>query len=277
MATATNHSDKSNITSMRLHKRCGQYFYMNILRITLPFIILMYCYQPMAIKSQSNDNKLIISEVSHDTVKSIFSGTWINKKYVDRLLESKSPKTAQDVVPLTMLTFPNELNEKVNIIWGFHEGTIGILKKKMDFYFVQYNGTEKYDSLVFLETNLIKFKDNEFIKLSDSIDLRDPHLADQLLFAGRYNWNGKQVEFSKDGKVIGLDSISYYSVIIDYYDAGMEVDQIRLGNCFNNSELYGFKFSDDTLFIYQLNCLLKSEGFCYKVENGQIIYKLKME
>ena len=73
-----------------------------------------------------------------------------------------------------------------------------------------------------------------------------------------------------------MDNFKYYRPEIDYYDAGMDIDQVGLGNSQNELEWFGFKFKKDTLELYKLNCLTfdSAENRCVEVDYGQLSYKL---
>lgn len=202
-------------------------------------------------------------------------GVWVNKKYVDKLLSTKSPKKSQDVTPISMVILPKQVNQDATLIWGFHEGSNGKVIKKKDAFEIKSEEIGDPSIPLKVEKDGIKIKNDAFVKLKYGGKNTDFKLAEQLLFAGKYNLDGKQVEFTPTGKVIGLDSFSYYSVLIDYYDAGMQVDQIKLGKSEKNSKNYGFNFRNNKLIIYELKCIEGSDDYCDVVKLGKRLYKLK--
>lgn len=199
------------------------------------------------------------------------AGIWINRKYVDKLLLTKSPRASQSEVHMTMVFIPSKEGEEVTIIWGFHEGTSGILVEKEGTYFVQIDTL--LNELQF-DDDILKFKDNEFLLIAESKDTRDRDVAEQLLFSGIYQLGDVKIEFTPDGRVLGMDSISYYTVLIDYWDAGMQVDLIELGRSPAQVHPYGFKFSGSELTIYELNCMAYYEDYCVEIENGNVAFSL---
>jgi hypothetical protein len=201
-------------------------------------------------------------------------GNWINKKYADELAKTGSPRASQTAADLSMLVFPRELKNIAIIIWNFHEGTNSVVKQldKNSFAFQPHAGDP--NKTIMLENDIIKTGDDEFIRLSEIPAKRDYYVAEQLLFAGKYDLNGKPVEFTKDGRIIGIDGFTYYSVVLDYNDAAMDVDQVRLGTAIENSKSYGFTFSGKTLTIYELKCVQTEDGKCMSVANGKELYKL---
>jgi len=234
----------------------------------------MSCNQRADNREQIDRQDLTDTVLTSETIPTDFGGNWVNKKYVDKLKETKSPKASQDIVPITMLMLPKETNQKATIIWGFHEGTSGTVKQHNGQFGIQ-TGTENEFELTFkLEDNLLKTEKDEFVKIKYSDDGHTYDIIEQLLFAGKYDLEGKQVEFTYDGKVKGLDTIAEYTVIIDYYDAGMQVDQLYLGAGYDNHKRYGFQFKQDTLIIYQLDCVQREDDYCVVVANGQELFKM---
>lgn len=207
--------------------------------------------------------------------KTNFGGNWINKKYADRLLSTKSPRKSQDVAPVTMLVLPDNFGENATIVFGFHEGITGKVDKKDDSFEIHSPHNDSPANSFQLKNGRIKTKDGEFIKLESFSGNNDYKVVEQLLFTGKYDMDGKEVEFTSDGKVSGLGPFKFYSVLIDYYDAGMQVDQIRLGQNAKNGKLYGFTFKKDNLSIYELKCTKRSGNHCEVVKNDQRLYQLK--
>ena len=102
-------------------------------------------------------------------------------------------------------------------------------------------------------------------------------ILEEILFSGSYKLNNNTINFSLDNKVTGLNGFSYYEPMIDYMDVAMNIDQLVLSNDKNERNLYGFKFIEDSLFIYNLKCMEKDSitGDCYVVDFGSILFKLK--
>ena len=119
--------------------------------------------------------------------------------------------------------------------------------------------------------------DKTFVKINSSKKLDTEQILEEILFKGKYtNSEGKTIEFKPNGQIVGLDKFHFYDPIIDYFDEGMQVDQIRIGNSQNELDYYGFKFNKDTLSLYKLNCIEfdSTSNNCGIVEYGQLIHKL---
>jgi hypothetical protein len=220
-----------------------------------------------------SDNQKAVDTIStSDTSLTGFGGDWINKKYAEKLRETQSPKASQNSVSMAMLILPSQINQQATIIWGLHEGSNGIVKKIKEAYGIYSDDGNMEHRIIFKNGRISTGKD-EFIKIKGGEE-NSKNIAEQLIFAGKYDLSGKQVEFTYDGKVIGLDTSTYYNVLIDYIDAGMQVDQLRLGSGSESSGLYGFNFNKDTLRIYELNCLQREDDYCVVVENGKELFKM---
>ena len=255
---------------------------IKILVAILTIIVLASCDEKKNKKVQTESvNKTETTKAKTkpvETKKAVatsFSGIWVSKKYVNKLLATKSPKESQDVTSITMMNLPNAINKEATIIIEFHEGGTGKVVEKNGGYEIQPKKGGGSSQAFKLDKGIIKTSNDEFVKLKFSSNKSDYKVAEQLLFAGKYDLKGKQVEFTPNGKVIGLDSFTYYSVLIDYYDAGMQVDQLRLGKSYEDSKLYGFKFKKNKLIIYELKCLDQDGKYCNVVKNGKRLYKLE--
>lgn len=254
----------------------------NKLKLLLLFIFIVFagCNEKQKKQETTPEKKTVESPRTNKKVgdtqieKTSFGGNWINKKYMDRLLATKSPKKSQDVAVVTMLILPDNFKQNATMVLSFHEGITGKIIPKGDSFEIQSPESDVPPTTFQLKNGRIKTGKDEFIKLKTH-NATNYNVAEQLLFAGKYEMDGKQIEFTSNGKVSGLDTFTYYSVPIDYYDAGMQVDQIRLGKSRENSKLYGFSFKKNNLSIYELKCLNSVGDFCDVVKNGKRLYKLK--
>jgi hypothetical protein len=161
------------------------------------------------------------------------------------------------------------------MVSGFHEGAqeMTVLKNRNKFQFYY-----KYDDTIRNLAYDIQIISKEKIKIGNNIFIKtNKNFLGDILFSGDYLDNlGTQIRFLKDGHITGLDKFTIYDPIFDYLDAGMDVDQIDLGQSREKMTHYGFKFKQDTLLIYNLNCVVfdSTDRTCAQVEFGDIKYKL---
>lgn len=216
---------------------------------------------------------------SLDTVVS-FSGYWLSEDYFNSIRQFKSPKKAQDGSQFIFI--PDRTLQQTIMIYNFHEGgTFLKILKHVDGYEIweaqDDSLTQRLYSVEIVSATKIKLGDKTFVKINSQKNKDTYQILEKILFEGQYtNSNGKTIEFKPNGQVIGLDNFRYYDPIIDYFDAGMQVDQVGLGNSQSDLDWYGFKFNRDTLELYKLNCLTfdSTDNRCVEVDYGQLSYKL---
>lgn len=233
--------------------------------------------------------------VDNDNVDTIIpiTGCWISESYVNSLKELKSPKKAQD--NSLLLIIPESINGNVTIMYDFHDDFdyFKIVRNNND-YEIWENLNEQKPKLIYsikvISESKMVIGDTAFIRINP-VRIRDFFrnglkneilVQEELLFKGVYlNNDGKKVEFKNNGQIEGLEGYFYYKPESDYYDYGMQIDQLILVKSESNIkwqdlEYYGFKFSYDTLELYKLDCIVFDSTYqtCVKVENGELLYKL---
>lgn len=214
-------------------------------------------------------------KTNHDTPISL-TGVWVNKAYLETLLATGSPRTAIKAAMEPCIAFRSDTDKYAHIAFNFHEGEDEQLFRKGGKYTLGDSG-----EIVTLARDEIRIAHQYFVKFNHPDPRKyDYNIVEELLFAGNYQLeNGAKVSFSGDGRVYGLDSMRYFTPNVDYIGPGLDVDQLWLGvdSDVYKSPKYAFKFINDTLLIYNLNCL---EGYdsidksCGVVDFGQMKWKL---
>ena len=225
------------------------------------------------LKSSTEDFKKL------DTIVSI-SGCWLSEDYFNSINEFKSPLKSQD--GSLYIIIPDRTLKKTTMIFNFHEGgtSLEILKNNdhYEIWEIQEDSlTQRVYKVKIISPTKISLDDKYFVKISSSTDTDNHRILEEVLFKGIYrDVNNNRVEFEDNGEIIGLNNFNFYVPVIDYYDEGMQVDQIRLGSTKNDLDYYGFKFIGDTLELYKLHCLEfdSTSNNCGVVEYGQIIHKI---
>jgi len=265
---------------------------MRILLIILMITLFFACAS--IYRNQNNIVAFSLLDIKYQNEKIPIAGIWVSENYINSLKEKKSPRTAQQGNSL-LIIIPERANDKTTIMDGFHDDfddyTIIKNQTKYEIWETHDNRKSKLEYIIEVissskikigETILIKI---EPFKLKDFLHngLKEEILIqEELLFKGMYiTSDGKKVEFKKNGQINGLDSFYYYKPINDYFDEGMQVDQLILVKSEKNIEwkdleYYGFKFNYDTLELYKLNCLAfdSTSQNCGVVEFGKLEYKL---
>lgn len=209
-----------------------------------------------------------------------FAGNWLSKAYFESINTLKSPKEAQD--NSAFIFIPDRTLKQTVMIENFHEGgpTLTILKNVDQYELWEEQNdslTQFLDKIQIIDTNKIKISNRLFVRIYPLKHENDPLILESVLFKGIYTDNkGARIEFKNNGEVSGLDNFKIYAPMIDYMDAGREVDQVGLGTNKNDLEYYGFKFNKDTLELFNLNCLTfdSINNRCVEVELGKQTHKL---
>lgn len=239
------------------------------LTIALSLLMLAGCTEQSQNTNEQGEMPPVLNQLALNSTG--LEGIWINKKYADELVKTGSPKASQEagLGSTTMLVFPREIPNMVLIIWNFHEGNNTFFKETNGGFEFEPNTGNKVTLRI--DKGLLKTPTEEFIRLEELNQKRDYYVAEQLLFAGKYDLNGKPIEFTKDGRIIGLDEFTYYAVELDYIGPGMDVDQLRLGKSAEKTKNYAFTYDKNVLTIYELDC---ADELCIKVKNGKELYRL---
>lgn len=212
-----------------------------------------------------------------------FSGSWISSSYLDNIREHQSPRIAQEGSDDCFIQLPGSTLLPATMVINFHEGM-------PDLVTVSNNGTyalwEKQNDTLsralytidVVSADTIKLGGKLFIKINPVSSSEQPRILEEILFKGIYQAKkGGRVEFKATGEVSGLGKYKYYSPVIDYYDAGLQVDQIGLGETPDNLEFFGFKFKKEKLELYTLKCTAydAAEERCVEVTFGEKTAELR--
>ncbi len=263
------------------------------IRIILTFLTIVLWFSCSSVYRHHNNIEITSDEQRDRNEKISIAGIWISENYYNSLKEFKSPKKAQD--NSLLLIIPESTNENVTIMHSFHDDYDDYaIKKSHSDYEIWENFKIPDNKLEYTihvisstemqigETILIRINPlrvNNFFRNG----LKDELLVqEELLFKGVYlTTDGKKVELKNNGQIEGLEGYYFYKPASDYYDYGMQVDQLILVKSESNFrwqdlEYYGFKFNYDTLELYQLNCIVFDSTYqvCVEVEHGELLYKL---
>ena len=229
--------------------------------------------QQNGMTSTSTDVKTLDTTVS-------FSGSWLSENYYNSIRAFQSPRKAQD--SSEFIVIPDRTLKQTMMIYNFHEGSavLKILKNKDSYEMWEVQNDSLIRRLYAVEIispTKIKLENQVFEKISPLTNQDNHQILEEILFKGHYtNADGKDIEFKSNGQLIGLGNVHFYEPVIDYFDAGLQVDQIGLGNSKKDLDRYGFKFRKDTLELYKLNCLTfdRTENRCVDVTFGRLAFKL---
>lgn len=209
-----------------------------------------------------------------------FTGYWVNKGYYDTLLLTGSPRIAQN--GCTILVVPDSTGKPLLQGWNFHEGSSEYTLYKNDETYTVYTTSD--DTLIntgrtikSLPDGNLDFAGTTFVKIAGPGNDFGFPVVEEILFKGRYtDSGGHRIELTGNRAITGWPQFNRYVVISDYYDRGLQIDQLSLQQPGSNEpELMGFKFAGDTLKLYSINCIHEDEdGECAEVDFGELQYSL---
>ena len=189
-----------------------------------------------------------------------FAGSWISAIYLKSIIDDQSPRKAQESIEECYIQLPANTLTPSTMIINFHEGLTDLVT-------VLNNGAyqlweKQNDSLSRLKYAIepispdsLKIGDKIFIRFHPDVSGIQPRILEEILFKGTYqSKEGDHVEFKNNGEVTGLGKYKYYEPVIDYFDAGLQIDQVALGETRAKMQHFGFKFKRDRLELYELKC-----------------------
>jgi len=212
-----------------------------------------------------------------------FSGNWISEAYLNDIRDRQSPRKAQEGSEECFIQLPDHTLRPATMIINFHEGISDLVTVNNNGAFQLWE--KQGDTLSNVKYNIqtitsdsIKIDDKLFIKINSIPTGSEPRILEEILFKGNYSSKkGEQVEFKANGEVSGLGKYKYYKPVIDYFDAGLQIDQVGLGTSADKMEYFGFKFKRNKLELYKLKCDTYDDidKRCVEVSFGEKSYDLQ--
>ena len=212
-----------------------------------------------------------------------YSGSWISKDYLQIINKDQSPRKAQETSEEVFITLPANTLKPATMIYNFHEAMDNLVLLNRNGNFELWE--KQNDSLVSAKYTIEKLADDTikiggktFVKINPDLSGDQPRILESLLFAGKYtNKKGEPVEFKRNGEVTGLGKYNFYLPVIDYFDAGLQVDQVGLGVTREKMDYFSFKFQKDKFDIYTLKCkeVDPVDKRCVDVTFGTKVYELQ--
>lgn len=219
---------------------------------------------------------IVLASCSH---KGNLSGCWVSERYINAVVNDTPVRNAQTMG--RALWFNKRIKDTVLYIFNFHEGIDVVLHQTATGYEFNSSFMNAKDTLAkikMISTDRMSIGKDMFIRLPGDTGIRgEPAVLEYLLFKGKYtSADNKEIEFTADGQVKGIDTINYYYPYIDYMDEGLNVDELSMGRDIKHQTTYGFRFHKDTLTIFKADCKVwdTTNHCCAVVEYGPAIYKL---
>ena len=263
----------------------------NLTLITILSLFVSNCTSGQNQEKVQNVKDTIVVKDFRILVSVPFSGDWVNVDYLNSLLETRSPRTAQPY--FKFISIPPETFQYASAVGIFRSSNLGIRIFK--------SGNNNYDfelwcaernihfGIKIISDDKIKIGDDYFTKVSEFKQGNPPFgwraIISGILFGGKYTDGNNMIEFHSDGKITGLERFSTYSLSSFFhydYVEGRNVDEIHFDWEKPDNQIFAFKFDTDTLLIYEWKCLeykIFSEGGhyyeqCVNYDFGELKYKL---
>lgn len=212
-----------------------------------------------------------------------FAGNWVSEDYLNDINKHKSPRKAQETSEECFIQIPSHTLQPTNMAYNFHEaGPDLVVTRQNDSYqlWEQQNGNlvKAIYTVEVVSEDKIKLGDKTFVRIRSSVEKSGKGILENVLFEGKYVTNtGQTVVFKNNGEIMGLEKYKYFVPVLDYFDAGLQVDQVGLGETRGNMDYFGFKYKGDMLELYKLKCKTYDDtgNRCVDVGFGERLYQLK--
>jgi hypothetical protein len=252
------------------------------MKYLLLFLLVAYtcsCSSPSSIKVEGTGADTIVRFKTLDTTV-YFSGIWVNEQYVNSVKGSLSPRQAyvRENIEKSCIVIPGKTLQVTRLIAWFHEGggDVVVVRDGERYQFYAADLTGKSSDIEILSPTRIRMFDAYFTKLENTdATLFNLGILEEMLFSGHYQLpGGEEVIFGKDGTVSGLDSFTHYTPLLDYAEDEGKVDLLVLKG--KQEHDFGFRFTQDSLFIYAVTCVNKDpdRNICYANVLADKVYTL---
>ncbi len=251
----------------------------NLLFPALCIAFLMACKGDTSQTTETTEN---VPDAEVNSTQISITGHWINERYLDVLQSSQSPRKAQEACEWCLLDFPASPDLPMLVIVNYHEAVQYPLASSAEHTLtILANGANepgpKFNSIDTLGPDRIKVGSQTFRRSRCTKEENTYKILEYHLFQGTYDLEeGGTVEFTSNGEVKGLDDFTAYNPIIDYFDMGRDVDQIRLKNSNQTWTDFAFRFKQNKLQILTLECKSRDQfDNCEEVKFGDVQYTLR--
>lgn len=212
-----------------------------------------------------------------------FSGHWISAEYLTDIQANQSPRSAQEESGDCFISIPATTLTPTTMVYNFHEGISDLVPVYINERFELWENlndslTRMLYPLQLVTQDTLSVGDKKFVRLPASLRDGQPAILEEILFKGKYkDASDALVEFKANGEMSGIGKYKYYLPVIDYFDAGLQIDQVAMGEKPGEWEYFGFKFKKEKLDIYQLKCKTydQQEKRCVDVTFGPKLRSLQ--
>ncbi len=207
------------------------------------------------------------------------TGQWVNKRYIDNLLNTKSARKSQQYARNAYIKF--DTSSYASFCFSFHErvGSKYSLDENL-ILFDNYSENEVSACLINPETLVLNLHNSTdtMIKMKAEDLNGNLCIVNNLLFQGKYidTNTHKKIEFSENGCLRENKKFDSYDIYHDYYDAGMDYDLLRFKSKQEEKAMI-WEFSNSFLRLYEVKCINydSSYNLCNQIAQGKLLFSLK--
>ncbi|WP_027420418.1 hypothetical protein [Crocinitomix catalasitica] len=205
-------------------------------------------------------------------------GAYVSTPYIQALQEHGSTKKAQEVAEMSSAVLYKAGNKIMFAnTWNFHEGgpiaEITMIAPDRGMIVEDGNDTPIFEIDLSIPNKITLSNADDQYELSriNSNDQSDDysHTINANILRGEFFLEDTEIQFLANGTIIGLDSITGYEFLTDYFDAGLDVDMITLKFADNRpQESFGYAIDKGTFMLFNLKCLQYDDTNEYCVERA---------
>lgn len=258
------------VSKIKMHHPINKSCKMKILTHIILIVFIAGCSQSEQSKANSEKEKANTSFVK---LEEEHKGFWVNEAYLNSLRKTKSTKkSGEEGVDRFYKIYKTNSIMALNI----HEGgakNVLLMNSKFKGQIYSPDSSKTY-SIIEFRNGVLNVDGEKYIKAPDSEDGLQM-LVNRSFFSGEYMFLDKLIRFNENATIVGLDSLVYFELNLDYIDAGMQFDKIYLRHKDELEEkAYLYEFNYDTLRIFNINCITFDEeiDYCVEVEKGSQRY-----
>jgi hypothetical protein len=250
--------------------------------------LLVFVWMATLIACKSDPKTTVQSASATVDFKSLeapvpYAGNWLSEDYLHQIQKHSSPRKAQEGSEDCYIHIPGKTLMPTSMAFNFHESGPELVVVSKDSAFQLWEKqadslTRMAYALEIISADKIKLGPKTFIRIQPDAAPSEPRILEEILFKGNYELkNSQNVTFTPSGEVSGLGKYNYYKPVLDYFDEGLQVDQVGLGITRDQMEYFGFKFTGDNLDLFELKCKTYDDTGkrCVEVDFGKKVYSLQ--
>lgn len=239
------------------------------------FSIIASCNNPQSIRIPDTKSE---AETLKSKFMPVLVGSWVLSKYIDSVRISKSPLKSEnaleefvqlvidpknitgDSLEISAINIHEGTSIYLHFRKGDHEGALplSLISEIPNSHFelgYKFSNADTTLVLYHLNSQNLVLSEIKYEKVSLTKGSAFEYKLNEALISGIYSLidssgQSRTATFSKDGQITGIPGFTKYYVLADFVTEENPTDQIGLGNETGYQVWYTFKFSSDTLSLF---------------------------